>query len=902
MSRSTIHRTSNAGSTGEVSDLSLETGRSTSTLGGQGHGSRSSSQYASSSPNKVQEYWNTKALPSFSPPAFTFFKGPPPPPFAVDALSLPQKKKLQQHLKHLKPLAPTIQPETEYIKQENSYELHHLTERQQCRILKNITDYVRLFSGSNKHRYHLDDIEYLFAHPVFLPTELTQEDKNALGLLMTLRAQFTSAKMRPLQWFDIITGWKTGFHQTMDYQEFSTGLARFCDEKELSPWEEEDIDIIFQFFLRSPAMLMEADSETNPVVIRRHDFKVAFKKLQWSQRRKLWLNHQANIIRKLQRFIHKKLRSQFRDFSMDYLTSLKQMYQRRAHHDNDSDEKARSAEISSTSMYLSSPAKKTTHNVHTLSAAQLETTLSTILCDYLIFLRTKNRDAVLHRYYRRKDAMLKGDNEHSKQILSDDETSSLASSSMGGLDVGDDMSTTSLFSVASSVNGHSETNQQQQVHSSVNHHGYHGHVDHNNLLKTAVLSNATAHSSHAYNQQQQQQLSGQSLNLQAAPSSNLSPVTGSPLSSSRRPPAATDLILEEENDNDQQFSSDHSDAGDSTVDPDDHFSYYKHPADDKQQQSKARRRQSRVQLTSSAQPTQPQQQQQPPQTLQRQASSRSRLLVHGNSQSNIMVVDENGGSENLTRKSLTQVVLLSEQKKALSAVLALQGLPQHGSNYHLLDSTMNSNGNYNNAASGAKNSGHMTLTSSNLSQHEQQTPQRTIQTHSVQFANVSSSPSPLDRSRQRKGSTYGSTSATKAAVSIPNVREIQRSQLRASITRRHSLYQQYIEHQLNQKQQAQNPQPHQNLSLSTDDGLRALSSSPSSANHHLDSPHSVDSPSRKAKTPKNPDEITDEEFAAFTAGMEALQQQRLQQDDYRILDAAFKQRVTFATNKLASLR
>lgn len=558
-----------------MSELSLESSRSSvgfsTARQSVGASSASSRSKVSTSNNSVKEYWNTKPLPYAPPETFTFFKGPQPPSLqsaggsriqldpigaagvrgSIGSPPVPSKKKNKISKSDLlKPLSAGVADESD-----QKYELSHLTESKQIRLLKNLLDYVRFYTGHVNHHYRLDDVEFLIEHPIYIPIEQTQDDKTAEGLVLTLLRQFQVGKLKPLQWFDILTNWKKGFQQVMTYEEFSIGLNRYCDEKELPLWEEEDLQMLFCYFLRSDDFLDQREVPS----IRRHDFKIGFKKLHLSHRRKVWLNHQAKIIHKMRRFL-RALRCSFRDFSVEYVMVQRHERQKReqqqrqqqkllapkankqsllakslarpylkqpsgeGHEDEDDDSDDASVNSNATSQRggmrrfhgnhkqkqrtrfsdqseprIGEPGyvytavklqdkslagslhqKKTIAELasaalvrHCMVLPQLEATLSCIVCDFLIYLRTKNRDRVLRDYYQQRDGS-RSSTALSAEAVSrqghaaghggltghDDDRSVSSLQSMGSLlhgDFDDNMSAGSLFSHASSHSGHASS-------------------------------------------------------------------------------------------------------------------------------------------------------------------------------------------------------------------------------------------------------------------------------------------------------------------------------------------------------------------------------------------------------------------------------------------------------------
>jgi hypothetical protein len=506
-----------------MSDVSLESSRSSigfSSARKSVGGSSSSNNPASKKQNNVKEYWNTKPLATYSAPAhFTFFKSPHPQPVrhkdGMVSPPLPSKKSVKMNVRHLKPLLRHgLTSSKDDSLKNKKFDMRDISESQQVRLLKNITDYVRFYAGSVNNVFRMDDVEYLVDHPVFIPIDLTQDENSTEGLLLTLRGQFQAGKLTPLKWFDIITDWKKGFDQVMTFDEFSVGLNRYCDEKELSPWEEEDLDMLFRYFVRSKE-IMQLDAP----YIRRHDFKIGLKKLHFSHRRKLWLNAQASILCKVRYFVH-ALKTSVRDFSLDYILIQRHIRNKnQAHRDRsdgsnvfsiyDDDDASVGSNASSrrgvlrgnsvdkrvhhharfskktepnlgepgyvyTSMKLQmarSAAALAGHSrshlkVHSAALAHhcftlplLEATLSSIIGDFLIFVRAKNRDRVLHEFFETKGMGASSASPARSRAMTDvskeddqHSVSSLESATFllhQHIDVDDNMSTGSLFSTTS---------------------------------------------------------------------------------------------------------------------------------------------------------------------------------------------------------------------------------------------------------------------------------------------------------------------------------------------------------------------------------------------------------------------------------------------------------------------
>jgi hypothetical protein len=160
--------------------------------------------------------------------------------------------------------------------------------------------------------------------------------KYQLELVLRFVEYFVAAGWKPLQWFDTITDYKRDkFQQNLYYNEFYYGFTKFCKEMGLIYFKEAEIELIFEYFIRMSmwstfqesiqqrrnllqlklqeeyAMgnfeATEADIELPPQdifpYIRRHDFKVGLKKLKLSNKRLLWLNHQASLLSKCSHYI-----------------------------------------------------------------------------------------------------------------------------------------------------------------------------------------------------------------------------------------------------------------------------------------------------------------------------------------------------------------------------------------------------------------------------------------------------------------------------------------------------------------------------------------------------------------------------------------------------------------------
>jgi hypothetical protein len=225
----------------------------------------------------------------------------------------------------------------------------------------------------------------------------TDEDyklKYVLELVLRLQAFFAEAKVKPMQWFDILTSWRkkkptttststatatatavnrTGSnptaprtppkattstnnssplsdHQILYYNEFSLGLQRFCDELDFPYFREEEKELLFHYFLRplpenelaemkKTTITVDNNSNTTQIkaffpFLRRHDFKLGFRKLKLSHRKVIWLNHQAKILKKCARYL-KKLDISFYSFCIPLMYDLQKLY-----HANYNNEKA----------------------------------------------------------------------------------------------------------------------------------------------------------------------------------------------------------------------------------------------------------------------------------------------------------------------------------------------------------------------------------------------------------------------------------------------------------------------------------------------------------------------------------------------------------------------------------
>jgi hypothetical protein len=279
--------------------------------------------------------------------------------------------------------------------------------------------------------------------------------KYVLELLLRFHHYFLLSKMKPIEWFDILTNYKKGDDQNLYYNEFYYGLIKFCKEMNLIMFREHEIEILFQYFVKSslwcafmdqlngkqkeenlrqlqqqqlapvsssgvptliPTRLATPlvdninDNSNFPIkeilpYITRHDFKIGFKKLKLSQKRILWLNHQGNILKRCAFFLQSFNISLYH-YSMNIMKSLSK--KKDSIHNSSSYDFIDSLDsIDDEKSIISTSNLSNIHNLtllenRYLTTSQLESLLSKLLNDVMIFLNCKDIDKVLAKYQNNK--------------------------------------------------------------------------------------------------------------------------------------------------------------------------------------------------------------------------------------------------------------------------------------------------------------------------------------------------------------------------------------------------------------------------------------------------------------------------------------------------------------------
>jgi hypothetical protein len=229
-----------------------------------------------------------------------------------------------------KPWQRPIRP-NDPVEADNRYEDVNITldAHHRSRLVQNVSNYIRFFCGQVNHVYSLADIDDLIAHPVLLPLDLVEKNQDIWELLDYLFTCCKAAKIKPIQWFDILTQWKAKFQRSLTFSEFSVGLARLFEEVNAQPFTEPEIVKLFEYFQRNSQQSGSnqdslSSSSTGALgtvhSIRRRDFQVGLKKKSLSKKRIEWFNHQAHILFKCHMFLE-KIKLSFRDLNVEVVKS-----------------------------------------------------------------------------------------------------------------------------------------------------------------------------------------------------------------------------------------------------------------------------------------------------------------------------------------------------------------------------------------------------------------------------------------------------------------------------------------------------------------------------------------------------------------------------------------------------
>jgi hypothetical protein len=266
-------------------------------------------------------------------------------------------------------------------------------------IVQCLSDYVRVFCGVFKSRFLLSDIEELFTTPVIIKSErLDPYYAQRRELFTCFSNYFKSGKVRPLQWFDILTAWKDGHHRVLTYEEFHAGFQDYCEEMSFLTWEIADLKEIYRYMARG-----------DENVVRRQDFRFAMRRNALTKRKINWINRQGCIFKKINHFL-KKIRAKFADFS---------------------------------------PSSVIRKKGKTITMNELESMLFLVFTDYVIFTNCRNIDQLLGK--KNKAQLYRADSTSSS-------TTAITYDSLDSLSVasyGDQGSVGSLLSRAEDENVHS---------------------------------------------------------------------------------------------------------------------------------------------------------------------------------------------------------------------------------------------------------------------------------------------------------------------------------------------------------------------------------------------------------------------------------------------------------------
>jgi hypothetical protein len=277
--------------------------------------------------------------------------------------------------------------------------------------------------------------------------------KYMLELIFRFQEYFHIVHWKPMKWFDIITSHKKDkFQQNLYYNEFYYGIMKFCKEMNLIYFKEYEIELIFQYFVRISLWttfieslksrkeiiqqklqefhqqgmmeMEEEDIELPPQTIfpyiRRHDFKVGLKKLQLSNKRIIWLNHQAQIFHKCSHYVELFNISLYH-YSMEIMKGL---YGKDNNNNKNSSNNAESPDNSNpgsannsvtadfsleedNESVISATTLQNMKNLQSLedkiiNIHELESMVSKLVNDVMVFTECKDVNKVLQEYYQSK--------------------------------------------------------------------------------------------------------------------------------------------------------------------------------------------------------------------------------------------------------------------------------------------------------------------------------------------------------------------------------------------------------------------------------------------------------------------------------------------------------------------
>eukprot|EP01040_Poterioochromonas_malhamensis_P007972 gene7972-8617_t len=307
--------------------------------------------------------------------------------------------------------------------------------------------------------------------------------KYVLELVLRFQQYFTIAQMKPIQWFDILTNYKKDdidknkfFSQSrcLYYNEFYYGFMKFCNEMNLIPFKEYEIELIFQYFVRtslwtafiehinmneeerlkedthrqsrqrtdsitdsgkttqSPAPKISND--TVLPYIRRHDFKLGFKKLLLTSKRILWLNHQSEIVTKCSKYLE-TLNISLYHYNIQIMKNIHKK-QKKLNNAFAAVELMSYIDDDSVSV-ISTSSLQNIQNLQLIedrliSVRELESMLSKLINDVMIFVNTKDVEKVMKDYQEGKGSEGGNGNDDESSVISDLSGNSVDSSDPKG--------------------------------------------------------------------------------------------------------------------------------------------------------------------------------------------------------------------------------------------------------------------------------------------------------------------------------------------------------------------------------------------------------------------------------------------------------------------------------------
>eukprot|EP00981_Chlorochromonas_danica_P007650 scaffold1830_cov227-Ochromonas_danica.AAC.3 len=300
--------------------------------GGRGGGGGGEMSSWGSRQSQDINFHYTTPLPGFQPPApyqyFTSLNSILSKSQDSSTISLTSQLTTEEEERKLKNFQERTEKESKILKNKNKKKRYpsssvprtststsaSFSQRDKRQLVRGISDYIRVFCGTFHNRFLLEDIENLLCYPVkILPEPYDPFSAQRKQLLGCLFSYFKAGRVHPIHWFDVITKWKGGHNRVMTYDEFTLGFQRYCEELNYGFWEEQDLEQVFRFLLRSP----------HDTVIRRQDMRFGMKRMSLSKRRRSWINQQARTMRRIQQFLN-KIHASFGDFASPLILRSRQ--------------------------------------------------------------------------------------------------------------------------------------------------------------------------------------------------------------------------------------------------------------------------------------------------------------------------------------------------------------------------------------------------------------------------------------------------------------------------------------------------------------------------------------------------------------------------------------------------